>query len=93
MEKFYLKSILENEERVNKIIEVLACSSASHFKVSYDSYEIELTAFADEKDDAQQVANLMRVFSSSTDKLEMKELENVDGKFWVISLTIPIKED
>ena len=90
MEKFYLKMVLEFEERVNKIVEVLALSPARHYQVSYSSAEISITAFTSAKDDAQQVENLMRVFAWSADKIEMRSHENEDGKFWVISLTIPI---
>lgn len=90
MEKLYLKMVLEFEERVNKLVEVLALSPASHYQVHYYHDEIAITAFASDKDDAQQVENLMRVFAWSADKMEMAAHENEDGKFWVISLTIPI---
>lgn len=90
MEKLYLKMVLEFEERVNKIVEVLALSPASHFKVNYDFDGIELTAFARKMDDAQQIENLMRIYAFSADKMEMRAHESENGKFWVISLTIPI---
>ena len=93
MEKNYLRRVLENEDRVNKLVEVLALSPARHFQVSYSSVEISLTAFTRNMDDATQVEDLMRIFASSTDKLEMRGHENEDGKFQVISLSIPLDQD
>lgn len=90
MEKLYLKMVLEFEERVNKIVEVLALSPARHYTVNYCSAEISINAFASDKDDAQQIENLMRTFAWSADKMEMRAHESENGKFWVISLTIPI---
>lgn len=93
MEKSYLRRVLENEERVNKLVEVLALSPARHYQVEYSSGEISLMAFTRKMDDAQQVENLMRVFASSTDRMEMREHENEDGKFQVISLSISLDQD
>lgn len=89
MEKLYLKMVLDCEEHVNKIVEVLALSPASHYTVNYSSAEISITAFARDKDDAQQVENLIRTFAWSADKIEMRAHENDNQKFWAISLTIP----
>ena len=93
MEKNYLKRVLENEERVNKLVEVLAISPTSHYQVEYGRFEISLSAFANTKDDAQQIENLMRIFASSTDKMEMQALDSERGKFWIIGLAIPLDED
>ena len=90
MEKNYLERLLENENRLNKIVEVLALSPANHYQVSYTEAEVNIDAFTHTSADAKQTANLMRCFSTPGDKMETVELENTNGKFWVTKLYIGI---
>lgn len=90
MEKNYLVRILENEERINKIVEILALSPAKHFQISYTDADVEIVAYTHKSTSAQDVENLMRCFAIQTDRIETIELENSNGKFWVTKLYISI---
>lgn len=90
MEKNYLVRILENEERINKIVEVLSLSPAKHFQISYTDADVEIDAYSQKSTSAQHVENLMRCFAIKTDRIETIELENSNGKFWVSKLYISI---
>lgn len=90
MEKNYLTRILEIEERINKIVEVIALSPADHFQVEYTNAEIEFCAYTHKSTDEQQTGNLMRCFATKADRMETIELENSNGKFWVTKLYISI---
>lgn len=90
MEKNYLVSIIEIEDRMNKIVEVLALSPADHFQVEYTNAEVEICAYTHKSTDEQRTANLLRCFASKSDRMETIELENSNGKFWVTKLYIPM---
>lgn len=90
MEKNFLMKVLENEERINKIVEVLALSPAEHFQIEYTFAEIEICAYTHVITNKGQVENLMRCFAFKSDRIETIELENSNGKFWVSKLYISI---
>lgn len=90
MEKNFLSKVLENENRINKIVEVLALSPADHFNLSFTNQEVEIDAYTHKFAESEQTANLMRCFSTPQDHMETVELENTNGKFWVTKLNIGI---
>lgn len=90
MEQNFLLRILENEERINKIIELTALSPADHFQVEYTNAEIEICAYTHKFADAQQTQALLNCYRKGSEKLETTELENSSGKFWVTRLYISI---
>lgn len=90
MEKNFLVSIFKNEDRMNKLVKVLALSPAEHFQIEYTNAEIEICAYTYQISDAQQTETMMLFFATKTDKIETIELENSNGKFWVSKLFITI---
>lgn len=90
MEQNYLKMLLEHEERLNKIVEVLALSPATHWHVDYYRTKIELCAYTHQKEDTQQVENLLRVFANSTDRIEMSAFQDESSKFWTTKYIIEL---
>lgn len=90
MEKNYLKRFVENEERINKIVEVLSLSPATHFNVSYCDVEIGIDAYTRSFADSAKTEALMGCFRFGSENMETIELENSNGKFWVTKLYISI---
>lgn len=90
MEKKFLVRIFENEDRMNKLVKVLALSPAAHFQIEYTNEEIEIGAYTHQISDAQQTETMMLFFATKTDRIETIELENSNGKFWVSKLYISI---
>lgn len=90
MEQKYLIKVLENEERLNKIVEVLALSPVTHFNISYCCIEIEINAYTRSFDGATKTEALLNCFRKGAEKLETIELENANGKFWVTKLYIEL---
>lgn len=90
MTKNFLVSILGIEDRLNKIVEVLALSRANHFQVGYTIAEVEIDAYTHKSTEAQQTENLLRCFATKEDQIETVELEDSNGKFWVTKLHIEI---
>lgn len=90
MEQKYLMKVLENEERLNKIVEVLALSPATHFNVTYGSQEIEIEAYTKSFQGSSRTEALLKCFRYASENIETTEFENSDGKFWVTKLTIEL---
>lgn len=90
MEQKYLLKVLENEDRLNKIVEVLALSPATHFNVSYCDVEIEIDAYTRSFADSAKTEALMGYFRKGSENIETIELENSNGKFWVTKLYIEL---
>lgn len=90
MEQKYLMKVLENEARLNKIVEVLALSPAKHFNVSYLSIGIEIDAYTRSSDEASRTERLLQCFMIESEDIEISEYENEKGKFWVTKLYIGI---
>lgn len=91
MEQKYLLKVLENEERINKFVEVLALSPAEHFQIEYTNAEIEICAYTHKFTDSQHTEILLSSFALKADRIETTELENSSGKFWVTRLYITIQ--
>lgn len=90
MEKKFLVSIFENEDRMNKLVKVLALSPAKHFQIEYTNDEIEICAYTHQLSDAQQTETMLLFFATKADRIQTIELENSNGKFWVSKLYISI---
>lgn len=86
-----LSQYLAVENRVNTICKSLILGEADHFKVSFDVYEITITAFSHSLPTSKLIAALMRAYSEPTDTLKEEELENRNGKFWTVDLRIPLE--
>ena len=86
-----LSQYLAVENRVNTICKCLILGEADHFKVGYDIYEVTITAFSHSLPTSKRIADLMRIYSEPTDTLKEEELENKNGKFWVVDLIIPLE--
>lgn len=86
-----LSKVIEVENQVNTICKLLVLGEVDHFTIEYDNQEVSITAFSDQKEKKDKLADLMRIYAEPKNKVEIKDFTGVDRVFWTCELSISLK--
>lgn len=85
-----LSKVIEVENRVNTICKCLVLGEASHFTVEYSNSAVCITAYSNQKERSDKLADLMRIYAEPEDILTLRNFAAEERLFWTCELTISL---